>query len=48
VQGIGQHPVPTRQVTYESSADFGVGAFLLAGREIVKLTADGVKYEARL
>jgi rhamnogalacturonyl hydrolase YesR len=46
VQGIGQHPVPARQVTYESSADFGVGAFLLAGSEVFKLAADGAKFEA--
>ena len=45
VQGIGQHPVPTRHVTYESAADFGVGVFLLAGREVVKMAVDGKKYE---
>jgi hypothetical protein len=45
VQGIGQHPVPTRYVTYESTADFGVGVFLLAGSEVSKLARDGRKYE---
>ena len=38
VQGVGKDPVPTDQVTYESSADFGVGAFLLAGSEVLKLS----------
>jgi hypothetical protein len=46
VQGIGQAPVPTRQVTYESTADFGVGVFLLAGREVARLAVDGERYEA--
>jgi len=45
VQGIGQAPVPTRQVTYESTADFGVGVFLLAGSEVARLTVDGERYE---
>jgi len=45
VQGIGQHPVPTQQVTYESTADFGLGVFLLAGSEVSKLARDGRKYE---
>ncbi len=45
VQGIGLSPVPTRQVTYESTTDFGVGAFLLAGSEVFKLAVDGRKYE---
>ena len=46
VQGIGQAPVPARQVTYESTADFGVGVFLLAGSEVARLTVDGERYEA--
>lgn len=45
VQGIGQQPVPMGQVTYESSTDFGVGVFLLAGSEVVKMAVDGEKYE---
>jgi hypothetical protein len=46
VLGIGKEPVPPQQVTYESSTDFGVGAFLLAGSEVFKLAAGGTKYEA--
>lgn len=46
VQGIGLQPVPTSQVTYESTTDFGVGTFLLAGSEVFKLAVDGRKYEA--
>jgi hypothetical protein len=45
VQGIGLAPVPVTNVTYESTADFGVGAFLLAGSEVAKLAVDGQKYE---
>jgi hypothetical protein len=45
VQGIGQHPVPTSNVRYESTADFGVGAFLLAGSEVARMAVDGRKYE---
>jgi rhamnogalacturonyl hydrolase YesR len=45
VQGVGKEPIPSQQVTYESSADFGVGVFLLAGSEVVKLAVDGEKYE---
>jgi unsaturated rhamnogalacturonyl hydrolase len=45
VQGVGLEPVPSRQVTYEKSADFGVGAFLLAGSEVYKMAVDGEKYE---
>jgi rhamnogalacturonyl hydrolase YesR len=45
VQGVGKEPVPTQQVTYASSADFGVGVFLLAGSEVVKMAVDGKKYE---
>jgi len=46
VQGIGQQPVPARQVTYASTADFGVGVFLLAASEVMKLAVDGETYEA--
>ena len=46
VQNVGKEPVPTQSVTYESSADFGVGTFLLAGSEVWKLApGDGTKYE---
>ena len=45
VQGVGQQPVPPSQVTYGSSSDFGVGVFLLAGSEVVKMAVDGNKYE---
>jgi unsaturated rhamnogalacturonyl hydrolase len=37
VQGVGKEPVPVSQVTSNSSADFGVGAFLLAGSEVYRL-----------
>ena len=45
VQGVHQHPIPVTQVTYESSSNFGVGVFLLAGSEVVKMAVDGEKYE---
>jgi rhamnogalacturonyl hydrolase YesR len=45
VQDIGQQPVPADRVTYESTANFGVGAFLLAGSEVAELAVDGDKYE---
>jgi unsaturated rhamnogalacturonyl hydrolase len=45
VQGVGKEPVPSQQVTYESSADFGVGVFILAGSEVIKMAVDGNKYE---
>ena len=45
IQGVGQDPVPPGQVTYESTSDFGVGVFLLAGSEIMKMAVDGNKYE---
>ena len=41
VQGVGKEPVPSSQVTYNSSADFGVGVFLLAGSEVIKMAVDG-------
>jgi rhamnogalacturonyl hydrolase YesR len=37
VQGVGSEPKSSQPVTINSTADFGVGAFLLAGTEIVKL-----------
>ncbi len=40
VQGSGSHPGSSQPVTTNSTADFGVGAFLLACSEVFKL-ADG-------
>ncbi|MBN2697974.1 MAG: glycoside hydrolase family 88 protein [Bacteroidales bacterium] len=37
VQGVGSSPASSQPVTFETTADFGVGAFLLAGSEVVKL-----------
>lgn len=37
VQGVGSNPSSSQPVTYESTADYGVGAFLLAGTELVKM-----------
>lgn len=37
VQGVGSNPSSSQPVTYETTTDFGVGAFLLAGSEVVKL-----------
>ncbi|MEU9356473.1 glycoside hydrolase family 88 protein [Streptomyces griseoloalbus] len=37
VQGIGDRPESSRPITYDSTADFGVGAFLMAGEEIARL-----------
>lgn len=37
IQGVGSHPGSSQPVTYESGSDFGVGAFLLAGSELLKL-----------
>ncbi|MGW8377236.1 glycoside hydrolase family 88 protein [Streptomyces sp. ODS28] len=37
VQGEGDRPESGRPVTRESTADFGVGAFLLAGTELARL-----------
>lgn len=37
VQGVGSNPASSQPVTVNSTADFGVGAFLLAGSEVVKL-----------
>ncbi len=41
VQGVGSGPSSSQPVTVSSTADFGVGAFLLAGTEVAKL-ANGV------
>jgi rhamnogalacturonyl hydrolase YesR len=46
IQGVQQQPVSPTKVTYESTSNFGVGVFLLAGSEVMKLTVDGTKYEA--
>ncbi len=37
VQGVGSNPSSSQPVTSSSTADFGVGAFLLAGTELLKL-----------
>lgn len=37
VQGVGSGPSSSQPVTVSSTADFGVGAFLLAGTEVVQL-----------
>ncbi|MGV9703577.1 glycoside hydrolase family 88 protein [Streptomyces sp. NPDC003483] len=38
VQNVGDRPESSQPVTYDSTADFGVGAFLLAGTELARLT----------
>ena len=38
VQGVGYAPESSQPVTTNSTADFGVGAFLLAATEVAKLT----------
>jgi rhamnogalacturonyl hydrolase YesR len=38
VQNVGLDPDSSQPVTYDSTADFGVGAFLLAAAEVVALT----------
>lgn len=40
VQGVGTNPSSSQPVTVGTTADFGVGAFLLAGTEVLKM-ADG-------
>lgn len=40
VQDVGDRPESGRPVTYDSTADFGVGAFLLAGTEVAALDQD--------
>jgi hypothetical protein len=37
VQNVGKEPKSSQPVTYETTADFGVGAFLLAGTEVFKM-----------
>lgn len=37
VQNVGQDPESSQPVTYDSTADFGVGAFLLAAAEVARL-----------
>ncbi|MFB6342333.1 glycoside hydrolase family 88 protein [Saccharicrinis sp. FJH62] len=37
IQGVGSQPSSSQPVTYNSTADFGVGAFLMAGTEVAKL-----------
>jgi rhamnogalacturonyl hydrolase YesR len=37
VQGVGDRPESSQPVTYDTTADFGVGAFLLAGAEVAAL-----------
>ncbi|MFD0070566.1 glycoside hydrolase family 88 protein [Streptomyces sp. NPDC127574] len=37
VQSVGDRPESSQPVTYDSTADFGVGAFLLAGTELARL-----------
>ncbi len=37
VQAPGEQPASAQPVTYNSTADYGVGAFLLAGSEVFKL-----------
>ncbi|MFG2500162.1 glycoside hydrolase family 88 protein [Streptomyces sp. NPDC048441] len=39
VQKVGDRPESSQPVTYESTADFGVGGFLLAGTELARLAA---------
>jgi unsaturated rhamnogalacturonyl hydrolase len=38
VQGVGSEPESSQPVTYNSTADFGVAGFLLAGTEVAALT----------
>jgi unsaturated rhamnogalacturonyl hydrolase len=37
VQGVGYAPESSQPITYDSTADFGVGGFLLAGTEVARL-----------
>jgi unsaturated rhamnogalacturonyl hydrolase len=39
VQGVGSEPASSQPVTAGSTADFGVGAFLLAAAELAKLAS---------
>jgi unsaturated rhamnogalacturonyl hydrolase len=38
VQGVGSEPESSQPVTYDTTADFGVAGFLLAGTEVAALT----------
>jgi unsaturated rhamnogalacturonyl hydrolase len=38
VQGVGYAPESSQPITTNSTADFGVGGFLLAGTELAKLS----------
>ena len=40
VQGVGNSPASSQPVTATSTADFGVGAFLLAGAEVARLASN--------
>lgn len=40
VQGVGDQPASSQPVTLRSTRDFGVGAFLLAGSEVMQLGLD--------
>ena len=40
VQGVGDQPASSQPVTLRSTRDFGVGAFLLAGSEVMRLGLD--------
>ncbi len=37
VQNVGDRPESSQPVTYDSTANFGVGAFLLAGTKFARL-----------
>lgn len=39
VQGVGYEPESSQPITYDSTADFGVGAFLLAGSAVAELAS---------
>lgn len=39
VQKVGDRPESSQPITYDSTADFGVGAFLMAGAELAALTS---------
>ncbi|MFF1823338.1 glycoside hydrolase family 88 protein [Kribbella sp. NPDC058245] len=39
VQKVGDRPESSQPITYDSTADFGVGGFLLAGAELAQLTS---------
>jgi unsaturated rhamnogalacturonyl hydrolase len=39
VQKVGDRPESSQPITYDSTADFGVGGFLLAGAELAALTS---------